>query len=60
MKPLMRKALKMPGEVGAWAVPGVYTAVAEGLIAGDENQKINPEGNITRNEVATVLFRYLV
>ncbi|PWM39864.1 MAG: hypothetical protein DBX52_03965 [Clostridiales bacterium] len=54
------KGFKDAGEVGAWAVPGVYTAVAEGLIAGDENQKINPEGNITRNEVATVLFRYLV
>lgn len=44
--------------VSLWAQDAVIWAVAEGILAGD-NGKLNPAGNATRAEVATVLQRYL-
>ena len=58
------------GSVGVWAADDAAEETTEETAddasddtAADEDSdtaKINPEGNITRNEVATVLFRYLV
>ncbi|MBR4087203.1 MAG: S-layer homology domain-containing protein, partial [Clostridia bacterium] len=42
-----------------WAVPYVYSAIYKDVIKGDQNQKINPQDLITRNEVAVILGRYL-
>ncbi|MBQ9953744.1 MAG: S-layer homology domain-containing protein [Clostridia bacterium] len=44
--------------IADWAKPAVYTAVYLKLVQGDHNKKVNPENNITRNEVAVVLGRY--
>ncbi len=45
--------------VADWAIPYVYAAIYEDVIKGDANKMINPEDLITRNEVATILGRYL-
>lgn len=44
--------------VADWAVSAVYTAVYQGVIEGD-GDRLNPEGEITRNEIAVILTRYL-
>lgn len=44
--------------IADWAKPAVYTAIYMKLVQGDQNKKVNPENNITRNEVAVVLGRY--
>ncbi|MBR2013126.1 MAG: S-layer homology domain-containing protein [Clostridia bacterium] len=44
--------------VADWARPAIYTAIYLKLVVGDQNKKINPENNITRNEVAVVLGRF--
>ncbi len=44
--------------IADWAKPAVYTAVYMNLVQGDHNKKVNPESNVTRNEVAVVLGRY--
>lgn len=43
-------------DVDDWAVPYVYLAISEGVIKGDGN-RINPDGDISRYEAATVLCR---
>jgi hypothetical protein len=45
--------------VSSWAIEAMKWAVAEGLISGDNNGKLNPAGNATRAEVATILERYI-
>lgn len=44
--------------IGSWALSGVEAMVAAGLIRGDGG-RMNPDGNATRAEVATVLSRML-
>ncbi len=51
------KGLKDLDKVAEWAKPAVYTAIALGLVNGDENGNVNPEANITRNEVAALIVR---
>ena len=46
-------------KVSAWATDYAKTAVANGLFTGDENNRLNPKGKITRAEIATVVSRVL-
>ena len=45
-------------KIGTWALPSVEALVAAGLISGS-NGRMNPDGNTTRAEVASVLSRML-
>lgn len=58
-KKVEAKKFKDLGDMEDWAVPYVYSAIYEDVIKGDDNQKINPQDMITRNEVAVILGRYL-
>lgn len=44
-------------ETSDWAIEGKKWAVGAGIIEGKENNKLDPAGNATRAEVATVLKR---
>ena len=54
------EALKLADldKIADWAKPAVYTAIYMELVKGDHDKKVNPESNVTRNEVAVVLGRY--
>ena len=43
--------------VSDWAVEGVKKAVAAGLFKGDESGNINPQSDLSRAELATILLR---
>jgi hypothetical protein len=45
------------GKTSAWAVNAMEWAVSVGLFKGDDNGNLNPGGNATRAEVATLLQR---
>lgn len=45
------------GDVTSWARGGMAWAVANGLMSGNNN-KLNPKGNITRTEVAVMLYNF--
>ena len=50
------------GKVSAYAADAMHWAVAEGLIGGSSDGGrlcLNPQGNATRAEVATILMRYM-
>ncbi len=49
--------LKDLDKVADWAKPAVYFVIYKQWVIGDEKKNVNPETNITRNEVATVLSR---
>lgn len=51
------KAYQDSGAVSAWARPAVEWAVANGLISGRENGRLDPGGAVTRAEFAAVLRR---
>lgn len=42
-----------------WSRDALIFTVENGILAGDENQNLNPESNITRAEMAAVLVRLL-
>jgi len=44
--------------VSAWAVDALQWAVEQGLVGGKSNGVLDPGGNATRAEVATILMRY--
>ncbi len=44
-------------KVSGWAAPAMQWAVARGLIKGDDGA-LNPQGEATRAEIATILMRY--
>lgn len=44
--------------IAEWAKPAIYYSIYKKLVVGDHNKKVNPENNITRNEVAVVLGRH--
>lgn len=46
-------------EVSDWAIDGVQWAVAEKLISGKGDGILDPKGNATRAEIATILKRYI-
>lgn len=46
-------------EVSSWATDGVRWAVAEKLISGKSDGILDPKGNATRAEIATILNRYI-
>ena len=44
---------------GAWYAQAVSAAVDNGLLEGTDQGKLNPEGNLTRAEMAVILHRVL-
>lgn len=46
-------------DVAGWAVDGVNWAVINGILQGDESQRLNPQRDVTRAQVAVILQRYL-
>lgn len=45
--------------ISSYAVDAMGWAVGSGLLSGDNNGKLNPSGNATRAEVATILERFI-
>lgn len=45
--------------VSSWASDAMIWAVSSGLISGDDNGNLNPGGNATRAQVATILERFI-
>ena len=43
---------------GQWYTEAISWASAEGIVGGVGNGKFDPEGKITREQMATILFRY--
>ena len=43
---------------GIWYTDAVAWAAANGIVGGVGNGKFEPEGNVTREQMATILFRY--
>lgn len=48
------------GSVSDWALSSVKWAVAEGLITGMTTTSLEPRGNASRAQVATILMRFIV
>ena len=46
-------------QISSYATTAMQWANAEGLISGDTATTINPTGNATRAEVATILMRFV-
>ncbi len=47
------------GKVSTWAVDAMNWAVSSEIITGDNKGNLNPAGNATRAEVATILERFI-
>ncbi len=45
--------------VSSWAIDGANWAVDEGILIGDQDQKLNPQRTATRAQVAIILQRFL-
>lgn len=45
----------VPGN--SWYAPYVYAAYDAGLVSGDEENRFNPNDNITRQDMAVILYR---
>lgn len=45
-------------EISAYAVPAMQWANAEGLVTGRTNTTLDPEGDATRAEIATIMTRF--
>ena len=45
------------GKVSGWAVDSIKWSVAEGIVTGRSDGTIDPQGNATRAEVATLVMR---
>lgn len=43
---------------GQWYTDAIAWAAAEGVVGGVGNGKFEPDGNVTREQMATILFRY--
>ena len=43
---------------GTWYTGAVAWAAAKGIVSGVGNDEFDPEGSITREQMATILFRY--
>ena len=43
---------------GGWYIDAVAWAAANGVVNGVGNGRFDPEGKITREQMATILFRY--
>ena len=44
---------------GSWYIDAVAWAAANGIVGGVGNNKFDPDGNITREQMATILYRYV-
>jgi hypothetical protein len=51
-------SFKDSAKVGAFAQKALVWAVQNGLIAGNDDGALNPDGNATRAEVAAILMRF--
>lgn len=47
------------GEVSGWALNAVKWAVAEGLLEGSEENRLEPGGNASRAQIAVILMRFI-
>lgn len=45
--------------ISSWASDAMTWAVQEGLIAGMDNDTLNPQGTATRTQVAAILQRFI-
>ncbi|WP_260982226.1 S-layer homology domain-containing protein [Paenibacillus sp. 32O-W] len=62
MTPDMDKATELfadAGEVHPTLMPGVSLAAYEGIIIGEENQRLNPNSHSTRAQAAVMIYRLL-
>ena len=48
------------GSISSYAQGAMSWAVAEGLISGVGNQRLDPQGNATRAQLAVILMRYCI
>lgn len=46
-------------EVSEWAIPALQWACGSGVVGGKPGGLLDPKGNATRAEVATMLMRFL-
>lgn len=46
-------------QISGWASEAMDWAVGAGIISGDNDGRLNPQGNATRAEVATMLMRFV-
>ena len=49
---------KDSGDVSTWAMDAVEWSVGAGILSGKGDGILDPKGNATRAEIATVLMRY--
>ena len=45
--------------ISSWATQAMVWAVQEGLISGVGDNTLNPQGQATRAQVATILMRFI-
>ena len=45
-------------EISGWALPAMTWAVEQGLMVGDDGNRLNPQGQATRAEAATMLMHF--
>ncbi len=48
------------GDVADWAKTDVAECIQEGIIRGDNNNRINPNANVTRAEIVQMVYNLLV
>ena len=53
-----RPTFKDDAHISDWAKEAMYWAVDNGLLRGDQQQKLNPKNSATRAEVAAIIHRY--
>ena len=46
-------------EGGSWYADAVAWASSQGIVKGNEDGGFDPNGNITREQIATILYRYV-
>ena len=51
-------AYKDSAKVSSWALPAMRWAAANGVVNGVGGGKFEPDGNVTREQIATILYRY--
>ncbi|SHH78248.1 S-layer homology domain-containing protein [Sporobacter termitidis DSM 10068] len=47
------------GQISSYALTAVQTLVKAGIITGSDSNKINPAGNLSRAEMAVILYRVM-
>ncbi len=47
-------------ESGSWYADAVSWASSQGIVMGNEAGKFDPDGNVTREQIATILYRFVL